>query len=70
MRLAAGLRPDPLWGSYSTPPDTLDVIRRSGGREVEGKGRKGLGIERGRKEDVKGLGDGNERECKGKGLFC
>ena len=41
MRLAAGLRPDPL-GSYSTPPDPLAVIRGGEGREGEegqGKGR-------------------------------
>jgi len=31
MRLAAGLRPDPL-GSYSAPPDPLVVIT-GGGRE-------------------------------------
>jgi len=33
MRLAAGLCPDPL-GSYSAPPDSLDVIRE----ERKGKG--------------------------------
>jgi len=38
IRLAAGLRLDPLGGSYSAPPDPLIVIR---GREVE------LGIGRG-----------------------
>jgi len=49
MRLAAGLCPDPL-GSYSAPPDSLDVIR---GREE--RGRKGLGTGRGREEkDVNG----------------
>ena len=42
MRLAAGLRPDPL-GSYSAPPDPLAVIRDRGGREM---GRKALGIGR------------------------
>jgi len=44
MRLAAGLCPDPL-GSYSAPPDSLDVIR---GREE--RGRKGLGTGRGEKK--------------------
>ena len=36
MRLAAGLRLDPL-GSYSAPPDSLAVIR--GRRGLEGKGK-------------------------------
>jgi len=43
MRLVAGFCPDPL-GIYSAPPDSQAVIM---GREKEGGGRKGLGIERG-----------------------
>ena len=45
MRLAAGLCPDPL-GSYSAPPDSLDVIR---GREERVGNRKG-----GEEKDVNG----------------
>jgi len=51
MRLAAGLRPDPL-GSYSAPPDPLAVKRGGGGRG--GRGRKGLGRGRG------GRGEGRD----------
>jgi len=78
MRLAAGLRPDPL-GSYGAPPDPLAVIR---GREVgEGKGwelgRRGLdwdygGMRKGRWEGVgrrnRGLGRGRGRCMKGEGI--
>jgi len=50
MRLAAGLR----WGSYSVPRSTS----RYKGDGEGGKGRKGLGIGRERREgkDVKGYG--------------
>jgi len=55
MRLAAGLRPDPL-GSYSAPPDPLASRYKGEGRE--GMGKKGLGIGRERKgregKDVNG----------------
>ena len=37
MRLAAGLRPDPL-GSYGATPDPLAVIRGREGREGKGLG--------------------------------
>jgi len=53
MRLAAGLRPDPL-GSYSAPSDPLAVM---------GKGRAGRG-----REWEKGEGKGRERrEGRGEG---
>jgi len=61
MRLATGLRPDPL-GSYSAPPDPLAVIRGGEGREGKGRGRKG----RGRKDRGK-EGRGGEGKGKGKG---
>ena len=52
MRLAAGLRSDPLGidlGAYSTPPDSLAVIRGGNveGKEAEGiEGREGVRRER------------------------
>jgi len=64
MRLAAGLRPDPLGElySYSTHPDPLAVIRGGKGREGQGKGMKGRGRGgrgRGRKGEGKGKGHSN-----------
>jgi len=51
MRLRPGLHPEPRWGAYSAPPDSLVVFKgarggggrkRKGRREVEGKGRSAL----------------------------
>jgi len=53
MRLAAGLRPDPL-GSYSAPPDSLAVVRGTEGRE--GEERVGNRGRKGEKEGGKGVG--------------
>jgi len=39
MRLAAGLRPDPLGELYSAPPDPLAVITVISRREREGEGK-------------------------------
>jgi len=57
MRLAAGLRPDPL-GELESSPDPLAAI---GGRVLLLRGRKGRGAE-GEKE-----GEGKEREMETEG---
>ena len=59
MRLAAGLRPDPL-GSYSAPPGSLAVIRGRGGKGGEGKKEDGKGRE-GREGGRERRREGGER---------
>jgi len=60
--MAAGLSPDPRWGSYSAPPYPLAVIKGRGGKEGEGKGWKYGGRKgregKGKREKQKGSGMG------------
>ena len=67
MRLAAGLRPDPL-GSLSAPPDPL-AVNRGRGRVRKGEGGKGKrGKGKGREgKEKEGKGEGRGRGGKGKG---
>jgi len=66
LRSAAGLRPDPLWGSLSAPPDPLAAIgggvptSKGEGREgnSEGRGWEGGGNGRGGREGEKREGRG------------